>query len=114
MASRARSIRRLVSSSARLIGHFLVSSRESADGCFGCGSLVPRLFPATDEDASLVSLAGQQDSVPWAGPANRMGNPLATVLDPGVVVPLGPSDLLAPGRDLAEEGHRVPLPGILV
>src|ERR1700686_266067 len=107
MASRARSIRRLLSSSARLIGHFLVSSRESADGCFGCGSLVPRLFPATDEDASLMSLAGQQDRVPWAGPANRMSDPLATVLDPGVLVALGPPDLLGPGRDLAEDGHRV-------
>src|ERR1700674_3762092 len=107
MASRARSIRRLVSSSARLIGHFLVSSRESADGCFGCGSLVPRLFPATDEDASLVSLAGQQDGVARPGTANRMGNPLATILDPGVLVALGPPALLGAGGNLAEDGHRV-------
>src|ERR1700730_8664790 len=107
MGSRARSIRRLVSSSARPIGHFLVSSRESADGCFGCGSLVPRRFPATDEDASLVSLAGQQERIPGAGPANRMSAPLATILDPRVLVALGPADLLGAGRDLAEDGHRV-------
>src|ERR1700674_4069050 len=114
MASRARSIRRLVSSSARLIGYFLVSNRGSADGCCGCGWLVPRLFPATDEDASLVSLAGQQDGVARPGTANRMRNPLAAVLDPGVVVALGPTDLLGPGGDLAEDGHRVLLPGIFV
>src|SRR6202011_2932697 len=114
MASRARSIRRLVSSSARLIGHVLVSSRQSADGCFGGGTLVPRLFPTTDEDASLMPLAGQQDRVARPGTANRMGDPLATVLDPGVLVALGPPDLLGPGCDLAEDGHRVLFPRILV
>src|ERR1700694_1227568 len=114
MASRARSIRRLVASSARLIGRFLVSSRESADGCLGCGSLVPRLFATADEDASLVPLAGQQNRVARAGTANRVSNSLATILDPGVVIALGPADFLRPGGDLAEDGHRILFPRILV
>src|ERR1700730_2945913 len=114
MASRARSIRRFVSSSARLIRHFPVSRGESPDGSLGGGSLVPWLFPATDQDASLVSLAGQQDGVAWSSFAYRVGDPLATILDPGVLIALGPADLFGAGRDLAEDGHRVLFPRIFI
>src|SRR5260370_37262225 len=43
-----------------------------------------------------------------------MGDPLPAVLDPRVVLALRPADLLSPGCDLAEDGHGVLFPWILI
>src|SRR6267143_563835 len=101
MASRARSIRRLSSSIARLIRESACSRGETADGRLGGGSFVPRLLAAADQDASLVPLAGEQDGVARFGLSNGMGDPLSPILDARVLLALRPSDLLGPSGDLA-------------
>src|SRR5438132_1804933 len=107
MASRARSIRRLTSSTARLISFPFLRRLKSADRRLGRGSFVPGLLATADEDASFVPLAGQQDGIPGAGAADGMRDPLPPVLDAGILLALGPSDLFRTRRNVAEDGHGV-------
>src|SRR2546423_10449603 len=107
MASRARSIRRLTSSTAGLTGVRPSSRRESRDRGFGRGSFVPGLFASADEDASLVPLTRQQDRVPRTGAADGMRDPLPPVLDAGILRALGPTDLFRTRRNVAQDGHGV-------
>src|SRR5260370_703834 len=107
-------MRGLSSSRARLTGKSALSRGESADRRLGGGSFVPWLFAAADEDASLVTLARQEDRVSRASAADGMGDPLPAVLDPRVLLALRPSDLLSPGCDLAEDGHGVLFSWILI
>src|SRR6202011_2177860 len=88
--------------------------RDSPDRRLGGGALVPRLLATADEDASLMALAGQQDRVSRPGTADGMGDPLPAILDPCVLLALGPADLLGSGGNFVEDGHRVLFPRILV
>src|SRR6266700_2744822 len=106
MASRARSIRRLTSSTARLIS-FPFLRLKTADRRLGRGSFVPGLLATADEDASFVPFAGQQDGIPGAGAADRMRDPLPPVLDAGILLALSPADLFRTRRNVAEDGHGV-------
>src|SRR6266550_5443391 len=107
MASRARSIRRLTSSTARLTGVRPSSRRESPDRRLGRGSFVPGLFPTTNENASFVPFAGEQDGIPGARAADRVRDPLPPILDARVLRALGPADLFGTGGNVAEDGHGI-------
>src|SRR5258708_978750 len=73
----------------------------------GRGAFAPRLLASADEDAPLVPLARQQDGVTRTGATDRMRDPLPAILDPRVLLTLGPADLLGPRGNLAEDGHGV-------
>src|SRR6266480_87907 len=107
MASRARSIRRLTSSTARLTGVRPSSRRESPDRRLGRGPFVPGLFPTTNENASFVPFAGEQDGIPGARAADRVRDPLPPILDARVLRALGPADLFGTGGNVAEDGHGI-------